>query len=86
MNKLDKLKKERRFLESKLLAKRNNKAAKEAYDALQPFFKKIDGMDDYQPLGRVRLVYLFLESELSNDKELFNCYGRFANLIEGIEV
>ena len=50
------------------------------------FFKKIDGMDDYQPLGRVRLVYLFLESELNNDKELFNCYGRFANLIEGIEV
>jgi hypothetical protein len=43
-------------------------------------------MDKYQPIGRVRLVRLFLESDLSEDKDLFSCYGRFANLVEGVEV
>ncbi|MBE0459905.1 hypothetical protein [Pseudoalteromonas prydzensis] len=86
MNKMAKLKKERIDLESMLLAKPYSKAAYEALEALRPFFDKIDCMKSYYPLGRIRLVYLFLESDLGDDKDLFNSYGRFANLIEGIEV
>ncbi|MEO3681794.1 hypothetical protein ABHN84_05730 [Shewanella vesiculosa] len=86
MNKIDQIKKERKDLENMLLAKSNNKAAKDVFEALQPFFEKIDSMKSYHPIGRIRLVYLFSESDLSNDKDLFNCYGRFANLVEGVEV
>lgn len=81
-----KLKKERKDLESMLLAKSSSKAACEALEALRPFFDKIDCMHSYYPLDKIRLVYLFLESDLSDDKDLFNSYGRFANLVEGIEV
>ena len=86
MNRMAKLKKERNDLESMLLAKSSSKAAYKALEALRPFFDKIDCMNSYYPLGRIRLVYLFLESDLSDDKDLFNGYGRFANLVEGIEV
>ena len=69
-----------------LLDKQGDSAADEAYKALRPYFNEIDKMEVYFPIGRVRLVRLFLESNLSDDKELFSCYGRFANLVEGIEV
>jgi hypothetical protein len=86
MNKMAKLKKERSDLESMLLAKPNSEAAHKALEALNPFFDKIDCMKSYYPLGKIRLAYLFLESDLGDVKDLFNSYGRFANLIEGIEV
>jgi hypothetical protein len=47
---------------------------------------KIETMDHYEPIGKVRLVRLFMETDLSDDKDLFECYGRFANLVEGINV
>jgi len=86
MNKLEKIKKERKSLEEMLLNKQSNSSAAEAYQALKPYFDEIDSMDSYYPIGRVRLVRLFLESDLSKDTELFSCYGRFANLVEGVEV
>lgn len=86
MNKLEKIKKERQNLESMLLNKVGDDTAGEAYQALRPYFDKIDVMDSYYPIGKIRLVRLFLESDLSEDKDLFACYGRFANLIEGVEV
>ena len=69
-----------------LLKKQGNKAAMEACKALRPCFDEIDKMDCYYPIGRIRLVRLFLETDLSEDKKLFSCYGRFANLVEGVEV
>ncbi len=86
MCKLEKIKKERKALERMLLSKQGDSAASEAYKALLPYFDKVDNMNSYYPIGRIRLVRLFLESNLSNDKELFSCYGRFANLVEGVEV
>jgi len=86
MNKSEKIKKEKNALEAMLLKKQDNSAAQEAYQALKPYFDEIDNMDNYYPIGRVRLVRLFLESDLSEDKDLFSCYGRFANLVEGVEV
>lgn len=86
MSKLERIKKERKALEVMLLSKRGNNAADEAYQALRPYFDEIDKMKTYYPIGRVRLVRLFLESNLSNDNELFSCYGRFANLVEGVDV
>jgi len=86
MNKLDKLKIERSSLERMLLKKEGSEPAQEAYEALRPYFEKVDEMNSYYPIGSVRLVRLFLESDLSEDKELFSCYGRFANLVEGVEV
>ena len=86
MNKLIKIKYERKLLEELLLKQKENSAAREVYNALEPYFSEIDNMDSYYPIGRVRLVRLFLESDLSNDNKLFSCYGRFANLVEGVEV
>lgn len=86
MNKLDTIKRERDLLERLLAQRSHSSAASEAMQALKPYFEEIDNMDSYYPIGRVRLARLFLESELSEDKELFSCYGRFANLVEGVEV
>lgn len=85
MNKLDGLKKERFELEA-LLNKNSSNAAAQALRELKPYFIKIDGMKIYYPIGRVRLVRLFLETELGENEQLFSCYGRFANLVEGVEV
>ena len=86
MNKLERLKQTKDSLEHMLFNKSNSEAAKEIYRILTPYFKKIDQMKTYQPIDRVRLARLFLESDLSQDSELLSCYGRFANLVEGIEV
>lgn len=86
MEKLERIRKERGDLERMLLSRSDNAVANEAYQALLPYFEEIDRMDSYYPIGRIRLARLFLESDLSDDKELFSCYGRFANLIEGVEV
>lgn len=85
MGKLDRLKKERFELEA-LLKKNGSEASTKALKALDPYFKEIDRMNTYYPVGRVRLVRLFLETELGENEQLFSCYGRFANLVEGVEV
>lgn len=86
MSKLEDIKNEKKYLESMLLRKQGNRSADEAYEALKPYFEEIDNMSSYYPIGQVRLVRLFLETDLSEDKELFSSYGRFANLVEGVEV
>ncbi len=82
---IEKLKLEAKTLEKMLLASKSS-FAPEAYESLKPYFSKIQSMDHYEPLGRVRLVRLFMETDLSDDKNLFECYGRFANLVEGVSV
>jgi len=86
MGKLESIKRERKLLEEMLLERQDNSAAVEAYNALRPYFKEVDKMTSYYPIGRIRLVHLFLESDLGEDDDLFSCYGRFANLIEGVDV
>ena len=84
---LAKLKKERALIEKLLIkAKQNCEDAEVVLDTLKPYFDEIDKMVQYQPLGRIRLERFMLESSLSNDTVLFNCYGRFANLVEGLMV
>lgn len=82
-NKLESLKKEKSTLEKILLRRGGETAADESYQALKPYFDEIYRMHKYNPVGRIRLARLFLESDLSEDKELFSCYGRFVNLAEG---
>lgn len=86
MTKLERIKQEREALEKMLLSKKGNIFAQEAYEVLRPYFEEIDKMTSFYPVGRIRLVRLFMESDLSTDEKLFSCYGRFANLIEGVEV
>ncbi|WP_297532604.1 hypothetical protein [Thalassolituus sp.] len=85
MSDLKRIKLEAKTLESMLLASKS-RFAPEAYESLKPYFSKIETMDHYEPIGKVRLVRLFMETDLSDDKDLFECYGRFANLVEGINV
>jgi len=59
MEKLEKIKKEKKLLENILLDKRHNSAAVEAYNALKPYFEEVDKMDYYYPIGKIRLVRLF---------------------------
>ena len=81
------LKKERALLEQLLIeAKKNCKDAEIVLDELKPYFVAIDNMKHYQPIGRITLERFFLESQLSNNMMLFNCYGRFANLVEGLVI
>lgn len=86
MNKLIKIKYERKLLEEMLLDRKLNVNTMELYNQLTPYFTEIDNMKSYYPIGRIRLVRLFLESDLSNYNKIFSCYGRFANLVEGVEV
>jgi len=87
MDKLNKLKQERDNLE-KLLENATGDRADSLYllKELQPIFSRIDVMTSYQPLGRIRYVRFVMESGLSDNTEFLNCYGRFANLVEGLEV
>ena len=86
-NKLQKLK-----LESNNLRKLLKEEKKYINDAqyllseLSPTFDQIELMTAYSPLGRLYFIRFLMESDLSNNTELFNCYGRFANLVEGLEV
>jgi hypothetical protein len=57
MDKLIQLKKESMNLEIMLNNKKNSVAALEAYDSLKQIFEKIEKMDKYQPIGRVRSVH-----------------------------
>lgn len=57
-----------------------------ALDSLQVYFEKVKKMDRFEMLGRIRLDRLFIEGELANYEEIANCYSRFANLAEGLEV
>lgn len=86
LEKLEKINNERKALERMLLRKSSVSAANEAREALKPYFEEIDKMESYYPIGRVGLSKLFSESPLSEDCELLSCYGRFANLVEGVEV
>ena len=85
MSDIKKLKLEAKTLEKMLSASKSSFAA-DAYDSLKPYFSKIQTMDHYKPIGKVGLMRLFMETDLSNDKSLLECYGRFANLVEGLDV
>ncbi|WP_281558710.1 hypothetical protein [Thalassomonas sp. RHCl1] len=84
---LIKLKEERALVEKLLIeAKKSCEDAEIVLDALKPYFDKVDKMNQYRPIGSIKLERFMLESPLSNDMALFNCYGRFANLVEGLTV
>lgn len=86
-DKLSRLKKEALLLEQLLTKKAASiNDAKTALDQLSEIFKKIKSMSSYQIIGRIRLDYLFIEGELANNNELADCYSRFGNLAEGLEV
>jgi hypothetical protein len=86
-DKLSRLKKEATLLEQLLMQEATSKEdAKVALDQLSAIFNKIKCMNNYQAIGRIRLDYLFIEGELANNNELSDCYSRFANLAEGLEV
>lgn len=79
------LKKERELIESLLIDEaKSNEEATELLKILEPYFSKIDAMTTYHPIGRLRLERFLLEGKLSRNLKLMNCYGRFANLAEGI--
>ncbi|WP_238105879.1 hypothetical protein [Vibrio cincinnatiensis] len=50
MNKLERIKNERKKLEIMLLNKSNNCAADEVYQALKPYFDAVDNMNSYHPI------------------------------------
>lgn len=82
---LAQLKKERELIESLLMdEEKTNTEATELLKVLEPYFSEIDAMTTYRPIGRLKLERFLLESELSKNLKLMNCYGRFANLAEGI--
>mgnify|MGYP001318205270 CR=1 FL=1 len=83
----EKLKCEAKALETALLASKSS-FAPEAYELLEPYFTAIQSMDDCQleRIGDIRLVRLFLETDLSDDKSLFECYGRFSSLIASVNI
>ena len=85
MNRLSRLKATSALLQE-LLNNSKSIHSQEAINELNIFFKEIENMESYYPIGKVRLLRLFLETDLSADTELLNCYGRFANLIEGVDV
>lgn len=85
--KLIHLKKEAALLEQLLKNQADNvHDATVALDALHVYFEKVKKMDRFELLGRIRLDRLFIEGELANNDEIANCYSRFANLAEGLEV
>jgi len=53
---------------------------------LEGVFKHIKSMGQYAVIGRIRLDRLFIEGDLANNIQLADCYSRFANLAEGLEV
>ncbi len=53
---------------------------------LKDIFNQVNNMTQYAVLGRIRLDRLFVEGDLANNVELADCYSRFANLAEGLEV
>jgi len=85
--KLERLKKEAELLEQ-LLKKESESSenAAIALKALEGVFSQVKNMNQYCALGRIRLDRLFNESELGDNIELVDCYSRFANLAEGLDV
>jgi hypothetical protein len=60
--------------------------AKTALKGLEAIFNEIKSISSYRTIGRVRLDRLFMDGELSNNVKLADCYSRFANLVEGLEL
>lgn len=86
-DKLSRLKNEAKLLEDLLLKESTSCGdAIKALKELDAIFNKVKEMDKYQILGRIRLDRLFIEGELSENIQLSDCYSRFANLAEGLEV
>lgn len=86
-NMIYRLKKEKATLEQLIIEAQNTSPnASVLHKALEPYFEKVDQMSSYQPIGRLRFDRLFLETELSENKALFTCYARFANLAEGLTI
>ncbi len=87
LEKLKKLKEEATLLESLLIKESSNsEEAKQLLNELQSVFTQVRTMASYQLIGRLRYDRLFMEGELANNTQLADCYCRFANLAEGIEV
>lgn len=57
----------------------------ESLEQIIPFVDKALSDSPFTP-QRLRFDHLFIESELSNNKELADLYSKFANLYEGLEV
>lgn len=85
MHRLTALKAQSEILQ-KLLKESQTAHAEEALAQLESYFLAIDKMESYTPLGKIRLLSLFLETDLSDDAALLSCYGKLANLIEGVQV
>jgi hypothetical protein len=86
-DKLKRLKKEAQSLEQ-LLKKESGSSenAVVALKELEGIFNQVKNMTQYAVLGRIRLDRLFIEGDLASNIELADCYSRFANLAEGLEV
>ena len=86
-DKLNMLKTEAQLLEQ--LLRQESSSSKNAVivlKELESIFNQVKSMTQYSVLGRIRLDRLFIEGDLANNNELADCYSRFANLAEGLEV
>ncbi|EGQ7964899.1 TPA: hypothetical protein I7678_11205 [Vibrio vulnificus] len=86
-DKLKRLKTEVQLLEQ--ILKQESSSSENAVVALKELegvFNQVKSMNQYYVLGRIRLDRLFIEGDLANNIELADCYSRFANLAEGLEV
>ncbi|MBV1790846.1 hypothetical protein KQ940_22520 [Marinobacterium sp. D7] len=86
-DKLNRLKSEAVSLEQLLKQEAaSSENAALALKELEGIFNQVKSMDSYAILGRIRLDRLFIEGDLANNVQLADCYSRFANLAEGLEV
>ncbi|MBN1006544.1 hypothetical protein [Amphritea pacifica] len=86
-DKLKRLKTEAKSLEQLLKQEAvSSENAVVALNELEVIFNQVKSMNQYAVLGRIRLDRLFIEGDLANNMELSDCYSRFANLAEGLEV
>lgn len=64
----------------------NNDEAKVALNYLTPYIRTSLLMEKYEPMGDLKIDYLFIEGELSKYEELTECYFRFSVLSQGINL
>ena len=86
-DKLKRLKNEAQWLEQLLIQESgSSENAVVALKELEDIFNQVKNMTHYAVLGRIRIDRLFIEGDLANNVKLADCYSRFANLLEGLEV
>lgn len=86
-DKLESLKKEALLLENLLRSESaSSESALVVLEQLECRFEQLKAMNTYKTLGRIKLDRYFIESELANNSQLADCYSRFANLAEGLEI